>query len=65
MQEFEKKMLREKEDLDGKINHLSKVLNSDSFRVSDEEKKMMEEQRGYMVKYLECLNKRIELHNIK
>ena len=62
MEEFVKKMIREKEDVEGKKKHLTKALESSNYRISDEEKKLIEEQLGHMSGYLETLNKRISLH---
>ncbi len=63
MEQFVIKMVREKEDVEGKINHLSKALNSDNSRISKEERALIEEQRSHMVNYLDCLKKRLKLHN--
>lgn len=64
MEQFVVKMIREKEDLEGKIKHLSKALEETSTsRVSSEEKELMRDQLGSMRGYLKCLEQRIELHS--
>ncbi len=62
-EQFVVKMIREKEDLEGKIRHLSKALESDNSRISAKEKELMESQRNHMIGYLHDLEKRISLHN--
>ena len=64
MEQFVVRMIREKEDLEGKIKRLAKALSDTSTsRISSEEKPIMEDQLHHMKDYLECLEKRIEMHN--
>lgn len=62
-EQFVVKMIREKEDLEGKIRHLKKALESDNSRISAKEKELMTSQLEHMSGYLHDLEERISLHN--
>lgn len=64
MKDFVKRMIREKEDLEGKIARADAALQRPPYGMDKENKRLLGEQVSHMKAYLAFLNKRIEL-NIK
>lgn len=56
-----KRMLVEKEDLDGKIKRVKALILTNPYGLSTNEKSLLQEQVGYMEQYREVLDKRIEI----
>lgn len=61
MLDYVKRMIQEKEDLEGKIRKAQKALDGNPFGITCEEKNLLETQVGYMTQYLYVLEKRIEI----
>lgn len=61
MLDYVKRMIQEKEDLEGKIRKMQKILDGNPFGMTEEEKNLLETQVGYMTQYLYVLEKRIEI----
>ena len=60
MPEYVKKMLQEKEDLEGKIKRAKKAVENPPYGMDLEDKNFLETQIGYMEQYLDVLNRRIQ-----
>lgn len=59
MPEYVKRMLQEKEDLEGKIKRAKKAIENQPFGTDQEDMNLLETQVGYMEQYLDVLNRRI------
>lgn len=59
MPEYVKRMLQEKEDLEGKIKRAKKAVENPPYGMDLEDKNYLETQIGYMEQYLDVLNRRI------
>lgn len=64
MKDFVKRMIREKEDLEGKIAKADAALQRPPYGMDKENKRLLGEQVSHMKAYLRVLSTRIEL-NIK
>lgn len=60
MPEYVKRMLQEKEDLEGKIKRAKKAVENPPYGMDLEDKNYLETQIGYMEQYLDVLNRRIQ-----
>jgi hypothetical protein len=60
MPEYVKRMLQEKEDLEGKIKRAKKAVENPPYGMDLEDKNYLETQIGYMEQYLDVLNQRIQ-----
>ena len=60
MQEYVKKMLVEKKDLEGKIKRAKKAVIQPPYGMGKKQIVMLAEQIKPMEEYLECLNSRID-----
>ena len=67
MEQYVVKMLREKEDLEGKIKKCRKVLEvkDGSYNFDEVQKELLGKQISFMSSYLYILNKRIEYEQSK
>lgn len=59
MEEFLKRLQKEKEDLQDKINKIQKRIDIET---DSKAKEMLQEQKEIMVAYLDIVNKRLEYH---
>lgn len=60
MEQFIVRMVREKEDLEGKLKRANNaLLKSEEIRLDKVQVALLEEQTEYMKKYLDVLNNRI------
>jgi len=59
MPEYLKRMLQEREDLEGKIKRAKKAVENQPFGTDQEDMNLLEAQVGYMEQYLDVLNRRI------
>lgn len=69
MEQFIVRMVREKEDLEGKLKRVNNaLLKSEEIRLDKVQVALLEEQTEYMKKYLDVLNNRIayeeKLHGV-
>lgn len=69
MEQFIVRMVREKEDLEGKLKRANNaLLKSEEIRLDKVQVALLEEQTEYMKKYLDVLNNRIayekKLHRV-
>lgn len=69
MEQFIVRMVREKEDLEGKLKRANNaLLKSEEIRLDKVQVALLEEQTEYMKKYLDILNNRIayekKLHGV-
>lgn len=69
MEQFIVRMVREKEDLEGKLKRANNaLLKSEEIRLDKVQVALLEEQTEYMKKYLDVLNNRIayekKLHGV-
>ena len=65
MEDFEKRLIIERDDLRDKTSKLLIFIGSDRFKTIDKESQMLLQfQYGYMISYLSVLNKRIERLNL-
>lgn len=69
MEQFIVRMVREKEDLEGKLKRANNaLLKSEEIRLDKVQVSLLEEQIEYMKKYLDVLNNRIayekKLHRV-
>lgn len=62
MERHETRLLAEREDLAGKVNRLARYLDDNK---NAEHFEIMSEQLTYMTDYLNCLDKRIKVLNLK
>lgn len=62
MKDFVKRMIREKEDLEGKIARADAALQRPPYGMNEENKRLLGKQLYHMKAYLFFLNKRIELN---
>lgn len=60
MPDYIKRMLQEKEDLEGKIKRAKKAVENPPYGMDLEGKNLLETQIGYMEQYLDVLNLRIQ-----
>ena len=60
MPDYIKRMLQEKEDLEGKIKRAKKAVENPPYGMDLEDKNYLETQIGYMEQYLDVLNRRIQ-----
>ena len=60
MPDYLKRMLQEKEDLEGKIKKAKKAIENQPFGTDQEDMNLLETQVGYMEQYLDVLNRRIQ-----
>ena len=59
MEEFLKRLQKEKEDLQDKIDKIQKRIDIET---DSKAKEMLQEQKEIMVAYLDIVNKRLEYH---
>ena len=59
MPDYLKRMLQEKEDLEGKIKRAKKAIENQPYGMDQEDTNLLEAQVGYMEQYLDVLNRRI------
>ena len=59
MPEYVKRMLQEKEDLEGKIKRAKKAIENQPYGMDQEDMNLLETQVGYMEQYLDVLKRRI------
>lgn len=62
---YVERMLRESEDLAGKIRRAKKVIEKEPHRLDKTQKMLLAEQIKYMQSYAECLAERIEYEKNK
>lgn len=60
MQEYVKRMIIEKEDLEGKIKKAKKAIENPPFGADTEGMNLLNTQVGFMEQYLDVLKRRIE-----
>ena len=66
MNEFLKRVISEREDLDNKLVKLKRFIGNDIFkRLTNEEQSLLKEQYETMLKYLTILDKRINYYRSK
>ncbi len=65
MKQYVEKMLREKEDLEGKIKRAKKAIESDPFDMDKTQKLLLAAQVKHMESYLDVLKERIEYEKNK
>lgn len=65
MQDYLKRMLIEKKDLDGKIKRAKKAVAQPPFGMNKTQIMMLAEQVKYMCSYRECLAERIDYEKEK
>lgn len=59
MEEYIKRLQKEKEDLQDKIDKIQKRIDIET---DSKAKEMLQEQKEIMVSYLDIVNKRLEYH---
>lgn len=59
MEEFLKRLQKEKEDIQDKIDKIQKRIDIET---DSKAKEMLQEQKEIMVAYLDIVNKRLEYH---
>lgn len=59
MQQYVERMIREKEDLDGKIKRAERAVTDKPFNLTKEEEEMLRKQIEYMKGYAGVLDDRI------
>lgn len=60
MQEFVKRMITERDELNGKIKKAKKAVENPPYGTDQEDINLLETQVGYMEQYLDVLNRRIQ-----
>lgn len=65
MQEYVKRMITEKTDLEGKIKKAKKAVENPPFGSDTEGLNLLETQIGFMEQYLDVLERRIEHEGAK
>lgn len=60
MQEYVKRMIIEKEDLEGKIKKAKKAIENPPFGADTEGMNLLNTQVGFMEQYLDVLKRRIK-----
>ena len=65
MKEYEKRMMKEYEELYKKVEKLRKFVSSDIFRcATEDEQKLLSRQLAYMQGYLYALEERLRARNL-